>query len=232
MKEGLIMGNVLKKILRLIWGIILCGSSTVFMLNSNIGLLPWDIFHEGISNVTGITIGEASIIVSFVVFLLSIATGEKVGVGSIVNVFLAGWVIDFLNYINIIPKADHIFTGIIMVVTGLFLLAYGCYLYMSCGLGCGPRDSLLVGLNKKLNKSINLIKTVMEVTVLLIGILLGGSFGLGTVISALGTGYTMELIFKLKKFDVAKLKQKSLMDSFHDFKAFFSLLSTKKSSIN
>lgn len=226
------MGGVLKKVLRLTCGISLCGSATVFMLNSNIGLLPWDVFHEGISKVMGITTGQASIIVSLIVFLLSIAVGEKVGIGSIVNVFLAGWVIDFLNYINIIPKADDIFNGIIMVIIGLLLLAYGCYLYMGCGLGYGPRDSLLVGLNKKLNKSINLIKTAMEVTVLLIGILLGGSFGVGTVISALGTGYAMEMIFKLKKFDVAKLKQKSLMDSFHDFKAFFSLLSTKKSSIN
>ena len=210
------MGEVLKKTLRLTWGITLCGSSTVFMLNSNIGLLPWDVFHEGISNVTGITIGQISIIASFAVFILSIATGEKVGIGSIVNVFLAGWVIDFLNAMDIIPKANNIFTGIIMVTIGLFLLAYGCYLYMSCGLGCGPRDSLLVGLNKKLNQSINLIKTVMEVTVLLIGILSGGTFGLGTLISALGTGYAMELIFKLKKFDASKIEQKSLMDSFND----------------
>ena len=89
------MGEVLKKTLRLTWGITLCGSSTVFMLNSNIGLLPWDVFHEGISNITGITIGQISIIASFAVFILSIATGEKVGIGSIVNVFLAGWVIDF-----------------------------------------------------------------------------------------------------------------------------------------
>ena len=122
----------------------------------------------------------------------------------------------FLNAMDIIPKANNIFTGIIMVTIGLFLLAYGCYLYMSCGLGCGPRDSLLVGLNKKLNKSINLIKTVMEVTVLIIGILSGGTFGLGTLISALGTGYAMELIFKLKKFDASKIEQKSLMDSFND----------------
>ena len=88
-------GGSFKKDIETNLGITLCGSSTVFMLNSNIGLLPWDVFHEGISNVTGITIGQISIIASFAVFILSIATGEKVGIGSIVNVFLAGWVIDF-----------------------------------------------------------------------------------------------------------------------------------------
>lgn len=220
LKEGLKLGDVLKKTIRLVLGTILCGSSTVFMLNSNLGLLPWDVFHQGVSRVTGMTIGEVNIVLSFLIILLSISFGEKVGIGTIVNIILGGKAIDIINNSNIIPISDNIIIGIIMLVIGMLVMGYGCYLYMGCGLGCGPRDSLMVGLSKKINKPVKTIKTIIEITALIIGIILGGKFGIGTVVSALGVGVFMQFIFKLNNFDAIKVKQKSLMESFYDIKNY------------
>lgn len=214
------MGDILKKTIRLVLGTILCGSSTVFMLNSNLGLLPWDVFHQGVSRVTGMTIGEVSIVLSFVIIFLSLALGEKVGIGTIVNIVLGGKAIDIINDSNIIPISHNIITGIIMLIIGMLVMGYGCYLYMGCGLGCGPRDSLMVGLSKRVNKPVKIIKTIIEVTALIIGIILGGKFGIGTVISALGIGLFMQFIFKINKFDVVNIKQKSIIESFYDIKAY------------
>ena len=214
------MGHVLIKTIRLIIGVILCGSSTVFMLNSNLGLLPWDVFHQGISNITKMTIGQANIAVSFAIILLSLALGEKVGIGTIVNIIVIGKIIDVINYMNIIPVSDNIFTGIVMLTIGMLVMGYGCYLYMGCGLGCGPRDSLMIGLSKKINKPVKMIKTIIEVTALIIGIILGGKFGIGTVISALGVGVFMQIIFKLNNFDAVQIKQKSIIESFYDIKTY------------
>jgi uncharacterized protein len=220
LKEGLRLGQVLIKTIRLIIGVILCGSSTVFMLNSNLGLLPWDVFHQGISNITKMTIGQANIAVSFAIILLSLALGEKVGIGTIVNIIVIGKIIDVINYMNIIPVSDNIFTGIVMLIIGMLVMGYGCYLYMGCGLGCGPRDSLMIGLSKKINKPVKMIKTIIEVTALIIGIILGGKFGIGTVISALGVGVFMQIIFKLNHFDAVQIKQKSVIESFYDIKTY------------
>jgi uncharacterized protein len=220
LKEGLRLGQVLIKTIRLIIGVILCGSSTVFMLNSNLGLLPWDVFHQGISNITKMTIGQANIAVSFAIILLSLALGEKVGIGTIVNIIVIGKIIDVINYMNIIPVSDNIFTGIVMLIIGMLVMGYGCYLYMGCGLGCGPRDSLMIGLSKKINKPVKMIKTIIEVTALIIGIILGGKFGIGTVISALGVGVFMQIIFKLNNFDAVQIKQKSIIESFYDIKTY------------
>ena len=214
------MEHVLKKTIRLVIGVILCASSTVFMLNSKLGLLPWDVFHQGISNITTMTIGQANIAVSFAIIFLSLALGEKVGIGTIVSIIAVGKIIDIINDIKIIPVADNIFTGIIMLIIGMLVMGYGCYLYMGCGLGCGPRDSLMIGLSKKINKPVKMIKTIIEVTALIIGIILGGKFGIGTVISALGVGVFMQIIFKLNHFDAVEIKQKSLIESFYDIKTY------------
>ena len=88
---------ILKKSIRLILGFLLCASSTVFMLNSNLGLSPWDVFHQGISNVTGITIGEASILTSVLVVLIGIMLKQKIGIGTLLNILFVGKFIDIIN---------------------------------------------------------------------------------------------------------------------------------------
>lgn len=202
------------KLLRLVLGIFFCASSTVFMLNSNLGLLPWDVFHQGLSKLISLDIGLTSIIVSFIILTISFSLGEKIGFGTLVNIILGGVFIDLINNSNIIPKANNIFSGLIMILIGMMVMGLGCYFYMGCGLGCGPRDSTMIGLSKKLNKSVKFIKAIMEVTVLIIGIILGGKFGFGTVITAIFVGIFIELPFRITKCNVKEIKHKSLKESY------------------
>lgn len=206
------MKSNIKTLMRLLIGFILCSSSTVFMLNSNLGLSPWDVFHQGISNVTGITIGQANIITGVIFVVVGMFCGQKLGIGTILNMVLIGQFVDWIMYLDIIPKSNNIVTGIIMMIIGMLTMGYGCYLYISCGWGCGPRDGVMVVLSKVLNKNIKYVRAGMEIIVLIIGIFLGGTMGLGTVISAIFLGYSMQLVFKLKNFDVSKVEHKSIIN--------------------
>lgn len=206
------MKSNMKTLMRLLIGFILCSSSTVFMLNSNLGLSPWDVFHQGISNVTGITIGQANIITGVIFVVVGMFCGQKLGIGTILNMVLIGQFVDWIMYLDIIPKSNNIVTGIIMMIIGMLTMGYGCYLYISCGWGCGPRDGVMVVLSKVLNKNIKHVRAGMEIIVLIIGIFLGGTMGLGTVISAIFLGYSMQLVFKLKNFDVSKVEHKSIIN--------------------
>ena len=206
------MKSNMKTLMRLLIGFILCSSSTVFMLNSNLGLSPWDVFHQGISNVTGITIGQANIITGIIFVVVGMFCGQKLGIGTILNMVLIGQFVDWIMYLDIIPKSNNIVTGIIMMIIGMLTMGYGCYLYISCGWGCGPRDGVMVVLSKILNKNIKYVRAGMEIIVLIIGIFLGGTMGLGTVISAIFLGYSMQLVFKLKNFDVSKVEHKSIIN--------------------
>lgn len=205
------MKSKIYKFFRLIAGFIFCASSTIFMLNSNLGLSPWDVFHQGLSRITGITIGQANIIIGVLFVIVGMCFGQKLGVGTILNMLLIGQFIDLIMYLNIIPVASNMITGIIMMITGMLLMGYGCYLYISCGLGCGPRDGVMLVLNELLKKPIKYIRAGMEILVLILGIILGGTVGLGTIISAVFLGYSIQLVFRLRNFDASKVEHKSII---------------------
>ncbi|WP_066895495.1 YczE/YyaS/YitT family protein [Clostridium nigeriense] len=207
------MIKVIRKFIRLMLGFILCASSTIFMLNSNLGLSPWDVFHQGISNVTGLTIGEANILSSIIVILIGILLKQRIGLGTLLNIIMIGKFVDIINNSNLIPIANNLWMGIVMMIIGMFVMGYGCYLYIGCELGCGPRDGVMVGLSSKLNKPIKIVRGSIEVFVLIIGIFLGGKFGIGTLISAFAIGYCIQIVFKLRNFDAVSLNHKSILDT-------------------
>ena len=207
------MIKIIRKFIRLMLGFMLCASSTIFMLNSNLGLSPWDVFHQGISNVTGLTIGEANILSSIIVILIGILLKQRIGLGTLLNIIMIGTFVDIINNSNLIPIANNLWMGIIMMIIGMFVMGYGCYLYIGCELGCGPRDGVMVGLSSKLNKPIKIVRGSIEVFVLIIGIFLGGKFGIGTLISAFAIGYCIQIVFQLRNFDAVSLNHKSILDT-------------------
>ena len=115
---------------------------------------------------------------------------------------------------NIIPQTNDLTIRFIYLVLGTLFLNYGIYVYISCLLGAGPRDGLLVGLVKITGVSVSIIRPAIEITILIIGILLGGSYGIGTVINAIGGGYLLNAIFKLHKFNPKKTNQMVITDLF------------------
>ncbi|SCI13820.1 Uncharacterized BCR%2C YitT family COG1284 [uncultured Clostridium sp.] len=208
------MKKLLILIIKLISGFFLCAMGTVMAIKSNLGLSPWDVFHQGISNISGFTIGQVSIFVGIIVVAISYFLGCKIGFGTISNMIVIGLFIDFITYLNFIPNCNSLLSGIIMIIGSLFISAIGAYLYIGCAMGCGPRDGLMVTLMQITNKPIKIIRGILEVTVLMLGWILGGLVGIGTLITAFGIGYCLQLTFKLLKFDVSSIHQKNLRDGF------------------
>ena len=197
---------------RLFIGLFLYGAGIVFTINANLGLAPWEVFHQGVSRLTGITMGQASIIVGLLIVILDWALGEKVGLATIFNMLFIGIFIDLLMLNNLVPVFQNIIARAIMMFLGMFIIGIATYFYISAGLGSGPRDGLMISLTKKTKKSVRFTRNCIEFTVLVIGYFLGGTVGFGTLIMVIGGGYFVQFAFKIFKFDVKKVEHKFLDD--------------------
>ena len=209
------------KFTKMIIGFCFCAIGIVMTINANLGLSPWDVLHEGIYKITGITMGNASIIIGTIVVVVNILLKENLGWGTIINMVLVGILMDFLMLNNLIPIANTFITGIIMMLLGMFILGIGCVLYLGSGFGSGPRDGMMVAIQRKTGKSLTLIRGLMEISALIVGYLLGGTVGIGTVISAFGLGYFIELAFKVCKFDSSSVEHRYIIDDIIYLKKFF-----------
>jgi len=214
------MKKEILRYLKLFLGLFICSLGVIIIIKSNLGFSPWDVLHQGISKVTHITIGQASIFVGFVVITLDFFLGERIGSGSILNIILGGTFMDLILSLDIIPLGTGIPIGIFMMFFGLLVLSLGCYLYMSTGLGCGPRDALMVALTKKTKFSVRAVRNIIEISVLGTGYLLGGYAGVGTVITALFTGSFIQGVFKLFKFDVKSVVHRDIRSEVVSLKRF------------
>lgn len=204
------MKSKISIILKLIFGLFLFALGFVLAINANIGVAPWDVLHQGISELTGITVGRAHIYVGLGILIFNIILGESIGIGTILNMLLIGIFMDILIFYNLVPSFQGFILKLIMLILGMIIQGYGFYFYISATLGIGPRDGLMVVLTRRTGKSISLIKGSIETSVVLIGFILGGNFGIGTIIMALFTGYIWQIIFKSLSFDVDKIKHKTI----------------------
>jgi uncharacterized membrane protein YczE len=177
--------TTVRRLPRLVVGLVLCGIGIALMIGANLGLAPWDVLHQGISKRTGVSIGTVGIAVGFLVLLLWLPLKERYGVGTVVNVVLIGLTINVV--LPLLPDDPAIGVRWAFLVVGAALLGPGGGLYIGVGLGAGPRDGLMTSLAER-GWSIRLVRTVMELTVLALGWVLGGSVGIGTLLFALTIG--------------------------------------------
>lgn len=175
-----------RRLIQLNWGLALYGLSIALMVRSNLGLNPWDVFHQGLSERTGLSLGEIIIVVGAAVLLLWVPLRQRPGIGTIANVFLIGIWADVGLWL--IPAVEGQPLAWIMLIGGIFLNGVAGGAYIGAGLGPGPRDGLMTGLVKRTGKSVRLIRTGIEIFVVAAGWALGGTLGLGTVIYALAIG--------------------------------------------
>jgi uncharacterized membrane protein YczE len=180
----------------------------VMTINANLGMAPWYVLHEGISIMTGITLGQASIVISAVLIVIDAVMGEKLGWGTICNMVLVGVFLDLLMFGGVIPVFENVLARFAMMALGLFVIGVGSYYYIGAGLGAGPRDSLMVGLTKRTGRSVRLVRNSIETGVVIIGYLMGGSVGIGTLFMALTIGNFVQLAFQIFKFDVKKVEHR------------------------
>ena len=200
------MKNIVLKILILLIGYFLYALGIVMTINAQQGLGPWGVFHQGLSSQLNITFGIAVSIVGAVIVFLDFILGERIGWGTIGNVIFIGTFIDLITDIKLVPVFENTFLSYLMMFIGMFTISLAAYFYLSARLGAGPRDGLMIALTKLANKPVGLIRSAIEVTVLVAGYFLGGSVGWGTLIMSLGLGFFFQLSFKMFNFDVKKVE--------------------------
>jgi uncharacterized membrane protein YczE len=183
----------------LIFGLILFGIGEALLVTASIGVSPWFVLHQGLAFKTGYTIGITTFIVSIVVLLLWFPLKQKPGIGTILNAILISVVIDLSLFILPYPK-EFLFQ-FLQVIIGILIIGIGSGYYLIANLGPGPRDGLMVGLSKQTNQSIAFVRTILELSVVGIGFLLGGIVGIGTIIYAICIGFSVSLgLFLVGKF--------------------------------
>jgi len=180
-----------ERVPRLVAGLVLCGLGIAFMVAADLGLAPWSVLDQGISEHTGIPIGTVSIIVGALVLAAWIPLRERPGLGTVLNVLLIGTTIDVA--LLVLDTPSSLAGRLAYLAVGVFLWGPGTGLYIGAGLGPGPRDGLMTGLSARGVGSIRLVRTGIEITALAVGMALGGSVGLGTLAFALTIGPNVQL---------------------------------------
>lgn len=178
--------DLVERLGQLLLGLFLYGVALGFMVRGSIGVAPWDVLALGLAGQTGIGYGTMTVLVSIVVLLLWIPLRQRVGLGTVLNALLVGPSADLA--LAVIPAPASVWIGAPMFVFGLLLLAFATGLYIAADFGPGPRDGLMTGLVRQTGWPVWLVRTLIEGGVLLVGFLLGGPVGVGTVLFAFGVG--------------------------------------------
>lgn len=179
---------------------------------ANIGLAPWDCLGMGIAKHTPLNYGLSMTCMAVVIVMIDLLLGERIGFGTIIDALLTGNFVQMFNDLNPLPLNTNLFAGIGIMLAGFVFMALGMWIYMKGGQGCGPRDALLVGLGKRVPKlPIGLVEILLWAVVLLVGWLLGGPVGIGTLISTFGAGLVMQLVYQAVRFEPREIEHHDLI---------------------
>lgn len=199
-------------------GLLLFSFGFYLQLAANIGLSPWTALNQGIANHLPLTFGQASIAVSVIIVVIDLVMKENIGIGTLLDAFLVGWASDLFISLELVPYQTGFLSGLGVLVVGLVISCVAQWLYMLAALSCGPRDSLLVGLGKRLSRlPIGWVNIILNLAVSLVAFLLGGQIGLGTVIALFGTGIIMDLTFKIVRFEPRNVVHEGLPGTVKEF---------------
>ncbi|MFT3716354.1 MAG: hypothetical protein QM774_10530 [Gordonia sp. (in: high G+C Gram-positive bacteria)] len=193
--------SLLGRLAMLFVGLTLYGASMAMILRAGLGNIPWDVLHQGIADHTGLSVGVVSIIVGAVVLLLWLPLRQMPGFGTVANVVVIGLAFDAVA--PHLPDHPRLTVAIPMMLGGIVVNAFATALYIGARLGPGPRDGLMTGLVARTGWSVRVVRTCLEVAVVAIGFLLGGTLGIGTVLYALGVGPLVQGFARLLRVDRA-----------------------------
>nr|BFD85989.1 membrane protein [Streptomyces sp. Xyl84] len=184
-----------RRLVQLYAGLALYGASSALLVEAGLGLEPWGVLHQGLAELSGLTIGVVSIIVGAVVLLLWIPLRQRPGLGTVSNVFVVGLAMD--GTLALVPDARALAVRIPVLVAGILLNGAATGLYICARFGPGPRDGLMTGLHRRTGRSIRLMRTAVEVAVVVTGFLLGGTIGVGTLLYAVSIGPLAQLFLRV-----------------------------------
>ena len=183
-------------------GLAIFGLGDALVVQSNLGNAPWTVFAQGLSLKTGLSLGWATFFTGCFVLLIWIPLREKPGFGTLSNIVIISAAIDF--GVSVFPLQETLIGGIASALIGIALVGLGSALYITCGLGPGPRDGAMTGIHQRTGVRVGRVRMGIEVTVLIVGALLGGKLGLGTALFALLIGQSVAISFGI----VARLTSK------------------------
>lgn len=185
-------GRLGRRLPQLVVGLWLYGVSLALMFRGDLGLAPWDVLHSGFIQHVPITLGQAVVLMSFAVLVAWIPLREVPGIGTVANALLVGVSVDVTLWL--LEPVDGLVTRVGLMAGGVVLCALATAVYIGAQLGRGPRDGLMTGLHRRTGLSIRLVRTGLEVAVVVIGLVLGGAIGIGTVVFALAIGPLTQLM--------------------------------------
>ena len=189
-------GDVASRLPQLFSGLILCGIGLAIAYEAGLGLNPWDVFHDGFSKLLGIPIGKAGVLTGFIVLIGWIPLKQKPFIGTIINILTIGNIQDIFIYL--IPTPESIYVRHLYLYIATMIFAVGVGLYIGAGLGPGPRDGIMTGL-ARLGVSIKAARIGIDFSAFIIGVLLGGTYGYGTIVMVITVGPIVQ--YTLRKFD-------------------------------
>jgi len=200
---------VLPRLPGLIVGLLLFGIGIAFMAEAGMGLGPWEVFHQGIARQLGVQLGTVSIVLGIPILLAWYPLGERPGVGTVLNIVLIGTATNVA--MGVLPTVVGQPQQLLVMLLGVVTIAAGSGLYLASDLGPGPRDGLMTGLHFRFGWSIRRARTAVELTVLVLGFLAGGTIGLGTVVFALGIGPLVQVMLRVFDRDGRVSKRRRAM---------------------
>ncbi|WP_311209936.1 MULTISPECIES: hypothetical protein [unclassified Aeromicrobium] len=184
-----------RRMVQLVIGLWLYGVTMALLVESGLGLDPWDVFHEGLTHHLPLTFGQVVILVGAVLLLLWVPLRQRPGIGTVLNVVLIGIAVDVT--LALLPTPDALGVQVAFLLVGVVGNGIAGALYIGADLGTGPRDGLWTGIVRRTGRSVRLVRTSLEVTVLVVGFVLGGTVGVGTVLYALAIGPVVQLFLPL-----------------------------------
>ncbi|MBQ6403609.1 MAG: hypothetical protein IJI27_06855 [Oscillospiraceae bacterium] len=195
------------------------GFGIYLAIQANIGVGPWEVLNLGVAKTFGVLYGTASVTIAFGILIIDVFLREPIGLAMFIDAVVVGKTVDFFNYLDLVQPCASLLTGVPMMLLGLVILAYTQYFYMSAALGCGPRDTLLVGLAKRARRiPIGAVSIALLSAATLVGWLLGGPVGVGTLIFAFCMGPIMQFAFHTVRFDATAIRHQHLLESLRVFR--------------
>lgn len=187
-------------------GLAIFALAMVLSLQSNLGANSWTVFHDGLARQTPLTLGTAGMAVGLIILAVSWLLGIPPGFGTVMNMLMVGIWTDVLLGLGLVPEAHAYPARAVMLILSAALLGLASAMYIKAGFGAGPRDAFMLAVTRRTNVRVGFIRWGMELTVVTIGILLGGAFGIGTLLFALMVGPSVEFFFNLFKIPTRRTR--------------------------
>ncbi len=204
---------ILTQWLRIVVGLFVFAFGVHLTILANIGLAPWDCLGMGISMHTPLNYGLSMTVMGVVILLIDLLLKEKIGWGTVIDALLTGNFVELFNRIDPLPKNEKIWSGVLIILAGLAIMAIGQFLYMRGAQGCGPRDSLLIGVGKRLKRiPIGFVEIGLWAVVLAAGWALGGPVGIGTLVCTFGAGAVMHVIYSIIRFEPREIRHRDIVE--------------------